>query len=67
MAKFLAGEPEPPTEVPVLRAWFEQVAGLTRRGRRFERVRVHEDPPPGYQRWERWIDPWNVAAGETID
>lgn len=31
------------------------------------RVRVHEEPPNDYQQWERWIDPWNIAAGERID
>lgn len=66
VALFLAGYPQPAPEVPALREWFEQVADLTRRGKRIERVRVHEDPPTDYQRWERWIDQWNRAAGETI-
>lgn len=64
--RFLAGDPEPPTEVPGLRAWLEQVATLTGQGKRIERVRVHEDPPTPYQRWVRWMDPWNAKAGETI-
>jgi hypothetical protein len=66
VAKFLAGRPEPPIEVEGLRAWFDQVAHLTSTGRSVERVRVHEDPPTDYQRWERWIGTWNAAAGETI-
>jgi hypothetical protein len=66
VAKFLAGEPESPTEVAVLRAWFDQVSELTSLGKRIERVRVHDDPPTDYQRWERWIGSWNIAAGETI-
>lgn len=64
--RFLAGSPQPATEVPELRAWFEQVAGLVAHGRRIERVRVHDDPPTPYQRWVRWIDQWNAAAGEVI-
>lgn len=66
VARFLAGEPEPPTEVAGLQAWFEQIRRLAAEGRRVERVRVHEDPPTDYQRWERWIGAWNVEAGETI-
>jgi hypothetical protein len=66
VAKFLGGDPEPPTQVDGLRAWFEQVAAQTREGKCIERVRVHEDPPTDYQRWERWIDRWNTEAGETI-
>lgn len=65
-AKFLAGSPEPPTNVPGLRAWYEQVAEQTRQGKRIERVRVHADPPTDYQRWERWIGQWNTEAGERI-
>ncbi|GIG62281.1 hypothetical protein Lfu02_66530 [Longispora fulva] len=66
MARFLAGDPQPPTEVPELADWFTQVAKLTGQGKRIERVRVHEDPPTDYQRWERWIGTWNTGAGETI-
>jgi hypothetical protein len=66
VAKFLTGEPEPPTEVPGLTAWYEQVAEQVRQGKRVERVRVHDDPPTDYQRWERWIGAWNMAAGEVI-
>jgi hypothetical protein len=66
VAKFLAGEPERPTEVASLRAWFDQVAEQTKLGKRVERVRVHDAPPTDYQRWERWIDSWNIAAGEII-
>lgn len=66
VARFVAGRAQDPTEVPELRSWFEQVERLTREGRTIERVRVHEDPPTPYQRWERWIGKWNIAAGETI-
>lgn len=66
VAKFLAGEPEPPTEILGLQAWFDQVAGQVRQGKRIERVRVHDEPPTDYQRWERWIGAWNTSAGEVI-
>jgi transcriptional regulator with XRE-family HTH domain len=66
LAKFLAGHPEPPTEIPGLDSWFEQIAELTRQGKRVERVRVHEDPPTGYQQWARWASRWSIAAGEVI-
>lgn len=64
--RFLAGDPQPPTEVPGLREWFEQVATITSQGKRIERVRVHEDPPTPYQQWERWAGKWNIKAGEVI-
>jgi hypothetical protein len=66
LARLRAGESPSPTDVPALRAWFEQVAEQTRQGKRVERVRVQDEPPTEYQRWERWCDPWNVRAGETM-
>jgi hypothetical protein len=66
VARFLAGQPQPPTEVPELREWFNQVEALTSAGKSIRRVRVQEDPPTGYQQWERWIDQWNTDAGEHI-
>lgn len=66
LARFLAGEPQPPTEVPGLAAWFDQIRRQTGEGKRIERVRVHDDPPTDYQRWERWIGQWNSQAGEHL-
>jgi hypothetical protein len=66
LAAFLHGEPEPPTTVPGLQEWYEAIAEHTRQGKRIERVRVHQDPPTDYQRFERWLDTWNLAAGETM-
>jgi hypothetical protein len=66
VARFLAGKAELPTKIGSLRAWFEQVADLTLAGRTVRRVRVHEDPPTPYQRWERWVGTWNTQAGEEI-
>lgn len=66
VARFLAGDPQPPSEVPSLAAWFGRVAWLTKQGKRIERVRVHECPPTPFQRWERWAGAWNTRAGERI-
>lgn len=66
LAAFLDGHPFPPAEVPELRDWYTQVAGQTREGKRVERVRVQEDPPTSYQRFERWLDRWNLEAGEIM-
>lgn len=64
--RFLAGEPAVPTESDGFRDWLDQVAKLTASGRRVERVRVHDEPPSPYQRFERWAGEWNTAAGESI-
>ena len=67
LRKFLAGEPtDPAVDVEGCLPWWELVRDLTRRGGRMERVRVHEDPPTDYQRWERWLGRWNEEAGEVI-
>jgi len=66
VARFLAGEPDDPTESPGLKAWFEQIAIATSAGKRVVRVRVQEEPPTPYQKWERWLGAWNAAAGEEI-
>ncbi|MGW4425875.1 DUF6879 family protein [Streptosporangium sp. NPDC004631] len=63
-AAFLRGTPYPPTTI--YQAWYERVADHIRHGRRIERVRVQQDPPTDYQRFERWLDRWNLAAGETM-
>lgn len=64
--RFLAGDPQDPTEVPELQAWFDQVDALIQQGKRIERVRVHDNPPTPYQQWVRWIGTWNAKAGELI-
>lgn len=63
---FLAGEPRQPDQADWFRPWLEQVRRQAAEGKRIARVRVHEEPPTGYQRWERWIGKWNVQAGEDI-
>lgn len=66
LAKFTAGAPQDPTELGFMRVWFDRIRRLSSEGKRIERVRVHDEPPTTYQRWERWIGAWNIAAGERM-
>lgn len=65
-AAFLRGNPPPAPTVPELAEWYRRIADHGRAGRRVERVRVQQDPPTDYQRFERWLDLWNIEAGETM-
>ncbi len=65
-AAFLRGDPQPGPDDPELRDWYQNVAEHIALGGRMERVRVQEDPPTDYQRFERWLDQWNLAAGEVM-
>jgi len=64
--EFLAGHPRPVTEFPFYATWLDQIRAVTAEGRRVERVRVLEEPPTEYQRWELWSGQYNIAAGEVI-
>lgn len=64
--EFLAGEPRPVTEFAFYAAWLAKIRAATHAGKRVERVRVLEEPPTDYQRWELWSGQYNIAAGETI-
>jgi hypothetical protein len=66
LAAFLRGEPRSANSVPELRQWFDQIAEHVRQGRRIERVRIQRTPPTDYQRFERSMDPENIAAGEVM-
>ncbi|MEQ4208282.1 DUF6879 family protein [Actinopolymorpha sp. B9G3] len=61
--RFLAGE-DPGLD------WFEPWLDLMREqtghGKRVERVRLIDDPPSDYLRFELWGTPHNLAAGEDI-
>jgi hypothetical protein len=65
-AAFLRGDPQPGPDDPDLRDWYRSVAEHVARGARMERVRVQEDPPTDYQRFERHLDQWNIEAGEVM-
>lgn len=47
---------------PWLRMMREELA----RGKRMERVRIIDDPPSDYLRWELWGTPYNLGVGEDI-
>src|ERR1700722_5790041 len=61
---FLAGrEPDLAWFTPWLDLMREQIAGA---GKRVERVRVVDDPPSDYLRWEWFLNRCNADAGEDI-
>lgn len=64
---FLAGNPLDPMQDRYIGPWLRQVAALSVAGRTIARVRVFEEPPTDYQRWEQWIGRWNAEAGEVIE
>jgi hypothetical protein len=67
LAAYCRGErPDPAETVPELRDWYEQVARQVHEGKHIERVRVQRLPPTGYQQFERWLDRWNLGAGEVM-
>lgn len=63
---FLAGNPRPPDQLEWWRPWLDQIARLTREGKRIGRVRIVEEPPSDYQRWELWAADYHARAGERI-
>jgi hypothetical protein len=65
-ARFIARRPDDPDADPGMQAWCAKVRSWRDRGIRIERVRVFEDPPTDYQRWERWVGAWNIEAGEVL-
>lgn len=65
-ASFLTGRPVPPTDSPELADWMSLVKHHTSRGRSIGRVRIVDNPITDYQRWLRWMDSWNLEAGEEI-
>lgn len=65
-ARFLAGAPLPPGELPWWQSWLDDMRELTRQGRRISRVRIVDTPPTDYQRWEMWATDWHLEAGEDI-
>ncbi|MGP3969229.1 DUF6879 family protein [Streptomyces sp. 6N223] len=61
--QFLAGE-DPGIEW--LRPWLDLMSEQTGQGKRVERVRVVDEPPSDYLRWELVNTPHNLRAGEDI-
>ncbi|MBW4702600.1 DUF6879 family protein [Micromonospora sp. RL09-050-HVF-A] len=49
-----------------LRPWLDLMRAETAKGKRVERVRVVDEPPSDYLRFEMSVTPHNIAAGEDI-
>lgn len=64
LRRFLAGEPTLVEEW--LAPWLDLMREQTGQGKRVERVRVVDDPPSPYLRFEIAVEPHNRAAGEDI-
>lgn len=61
---FLLGkQPDLTWFTPWLHLMREQIQAL---GKRVERVRVVDQPPSDYLRWEIYLNKWNAEAGEDI-
>jgi hypothetical protein len=65
-AAFLDGRARPLTEVPYLAQWFDAIRSATSAGRRISRVRILDDPPTDYQRFEIWAGQFNTESGEVL-
>lgn len=63
---FLAGQPQPPDTRDDFRAYYDSIRRKTEAGITVERVRLVDSPPTDYQRWTRYMDRWNIEAGEVI-
>lgn len=61
--RWLAGERR---DVSWFRPWLDLMSNVTGQGKRMERVRVVDDPPSDYLRFELWLNPHNAVAGEDI-
>jgi hypothetical protein len=46
--------------------WLQTIRTITAAGRTISRVRVVNEPPTDYQRFELAVAPANISAGETI-
>jgi len=60
------GELRPADHYDFYARWLAKVKATTAAGRRVDRVRILEDPPTTYQRFELHMARWNIAAGETL-
>ncbi len=65
-AEFLAGTIQPLTEIPFFSEWHDSIRTAEAEGRHVKRVRILDEPPTDYQRFEIWAGQFNTAAGETL-
>jgi hypothetical protein len=64
--EFLAGRPAEPPDVYWWRPWLKEIKRLASEGKTISRVRILDEPPSDYQRWEMWAARWHAEAGERI-
>lgn len=65
LAAFLAGRPLPLRSITT-DPWLARIARTTMDGKKWSRVRVVDEPPTDYQRFELAVYPETQAVGETI-
>jgi hypothetical protein len=64
--EFLRGEPRPGDQWDWFASWLTEIRKATSQGRQIIRVRIVDEPPTDYQRFELYMARWNVDAGETL-
>lgn len=66
-ARWLNGDRTPPGEWGEgFDEWYSFIRAEVAKGKRIERIRIVEEPPTDYQRWQAWLMQWNTSAGEVI-
>src|SRR5260370_212294 len=62
--RFLEGATTQRPELDGGRPWLGQIARFAAEGKHVSRVRVLDEPPSDYQRWELWAAQWHAEVGE---
>lgn len=54
------------SDIEWFKPWLRMMREELSTGKRLERVRLIDDPPSDYLRWELWGTPYNLGVGEDI-
>ncbi|WP_017574750.1 DUF6879 family protein [Nocardiopsis kunsanensis] len=54
------------SDIEWFKPWLKMMRAELATGKRMERVRLIDDPPSDYLRWELWGTPYNLGIGEDI-
>lgn len=54
------------SDIEWFQPWLKLMRAELATGKRMERVRLIDDPPSDYLRWELWGTPYNLGIGEDI-
>lgn len=65
-ARFLDGTIPPLTEIPFFAEWHDSLRAARDEHRHVRRVRILDEPPTDYQRFEMWAGQFNTTVGETL-